>query len=133
MGSVTTLPIALRRASARPPRPAPVLPATGGRRGEYAVGDLARELKIAHHSVRVVIEKLRALAKHDGMPLPVTPRIERGQPIHGPRAIYGKSRWDAGQIDAWLDGRGPAAPAAPVALPIRQEMARRATQLVAVA
>jgi hypothetical protein len=130
MGDVTPLPIVMRRPAIRHARAsAPRLEATGGKRGEYAVGDLARALKLAHLSSRTVIDKLRALAKHDGMPLPCTPRIECGMPIHGPRSIYGKSRWDAGEVDAWLDGRGPAAPAQPVARPIREQMRLRAASL----
>lgn len=130
MGEIMPLPITYRRPPIRHARvAAPRLEATGGKRGEYAVGDLARALRLTHLSSRTVIDKLRALARHDGMPLPCTPRIERGVPIHGPRSIYGRSRWDAGEVDAWLDGRGPAAPAQPVAGPIREEMKRRAARL----
>ncbi|MCP3730408.1 hypothetical protein M9978_08200 [Sphingomonas sp. MG17] len=125
MGDVMPLPIVLRRRAAPVRVVSDPLERTGGKRGEYAIGDIARALKLTDKP-RTVIDKLRALARHDGMPLPITPRLERGRPIHGPRSIYARSRWDAGEIDAWLDGRGPAAPAQPVARPIRDEMRARA-------
>ena len=122
----------------RPPMPegkaarARPLAVTHGRRGEYALADVARELKLSHFSVRSIIEKLRALAKHAAMPLPRTPRFVLGQPVLGPRAICRASRWDAGEIDAWIEG-GPSggAPAAPKPLPrpVADEMARRAEKL----
>lgn len=111
------------------------LPRTGGRRGEYALGDVARELRLAHfRDVRTIITKLRILAKHDGMPLPVTPRIENGAPITGPNSIYRLSRWDAGEFDAWRDGRSPSGPALAggVPHPIRVAMAARAQELARV-
>lgn len=107
------------------------LPATGGRRGEYAIGDLARELSMLHFSRRTIIEHLRALAKKQGMPLPRTPRIVDGKPVTGPESIYAHSRWDAGEFDAWMGGRTPGAPAAAVPRPVREEMHRRA-ELIAV-
>lgn len=112
----------------------PALPATSGKRGEYALGDLARSLGLAHKkSIRTIIDTLRALARHSGMPLPRTPRVVRGRPLAGPQVICKDSRWDAGEIDAWLDGRGPAGPAGaarpPLAAPIRADMADRARRL----
>lgn len=115
------------------PVPAPVrepaanLPATGGRGGEYALADIARPLGLLHRPIRTIIDTLRALAKHDGMPLPRTPRVERDKVIKGPNSIVKASRWDAGLFDAWLDGRGPQSPApAMVPTPIREEMQARA-------
>jgi hypothetical protein len=108
------------------------LPATGGRRGEYALADVARPLGMLHLSIRTIIDNLRALAKHDGMPLPRTPRVIKGVPVSGVDMICKQSRWDAGEIDAWLDGRGrgPAAPTpAMLPTPLRQEMAARAVAL----
>lgn len=106
------------------------LPATGGRRGEYALADIARPLGLLHKSIRTIIDALRVLAKHDGMPLPRTPRIVSGKPVKGPNSICKDSRWDAGEIDAWLEGRGPVSPA-PALLPpaIRKEMQLRAIAL----
>jgi hypothetical protein len=144
MGEITPFPtrgFPLRLISSTPAPPeseavAPAatgdLPLTGGRRGEYALGDVARDLKIAHfRCVRTIIEKLRVLAEHDGMPLPVTPRIERGRMIKGPRSIHMHSRWDAGEFDAWLDRRSPSGPAAAgtVPPPIRAAMQARALEL----
>jgi hypothetical protein len=113
--------------------PSAGLATTGGRRGEYALGDVARDLSLAHFAVRSIIEKLRALAKHDGMPLPRTPRVVEGRTITGPDSIYCKSRWDAGEFDAWLDSRSPSGPAAAGAIglppPIRAAMQARAQEL----
>lgn len=111
-------------------------PVTGGRRGEYALGDIARQLRMAHLGTRTIIAKLRALAAHDRMPLPRTPRVIEGKPVHGPDSIYRLSRWDAGEFDAWLDGRSPTSPAgapAILATPIREDMRRRAAQLAGAA
>jgi hypothetical protein len=109
------------------------LPATGGRRGEYALGDVARDLSLSHFAVRSIIAKLRALAEHDGMPLPRTPRVVEGRAVTGPDSIYCRSRWDAGEFDAWLDSRSPSGPAAAgmphLAPPIRAAMQQRALEI----
>lgn len=121
-----------RHAAPLPPDTKP-LPATAGRGGQYALADVARPLGLHHKSIRTIIDTLRALARHSGMPLPRTPRVVCGKPLAGPQVICKDSRWDAGEIDAWLDGRGPAGPAAAVApclpTPIRADMARRALQI----
>lgn len=108
--------------------PLSLLPKTGGRRGEYALGDVARELKLSHLSIRSIIDHLRILAKHDGMPLPTTPRTVGRLPVRGPACIWKQSRWDAGRFDAWLDDRNgdPSTPAPSLPPPIRDEMKRRA-------
>lgn len=106
------------------------LPATAGRGGEYALADIARPLGLAHRPIRSIIDTLRKLAKHDGMPLPRTPRVVRDTVVRGPDSIVKASRWDAGQFDAWLDGRGPQGPAAAmVPEPVRQEMQARAVAI----
>ncbi|QNQ09281.1 hypothetical protein [Sphingomonas alpina] len=108
------------------------LPSTGGTRGEYALADVARPLGILHLSIRTIIDTLRALAKHEGMPLPRTPRVIKGKPVSGVDMICKISRWNAGEYDAWLDGRGrgPASPApAMLPPPLRQEMAARAVAI----
>lgn len=102
------------------------LPATGGRRCEYAVGDLARMLGISHFAPRTIIEMLRVKARHDGMPLPKTPRLRGGKLVAGPQAIWLHSRWDAERFDGWKaehDGDGPCPPASAA---LRAELARRA-------
>lgn len=116
----------------RPIAPRVPLPTTAGKRGEYALADVARPLSMLHRPVRAIIDALRALHLHDGMPLPRTPRIVRGKPIHGAQMICRGSRWDAGEFDAWLEGRGPASPAPALAQPIRREMAARAAKLALV-
>lgn len=122
-----------RPQAAAPAAPSPasaLLPATGGRRGTYAIGDLARELRLPPgRSVRGVIDTLRQLARTSGMPLPRTPRIVGARELRGPAAICKASLWDAGEVDAWLDGRGPAAPAAPVPPAIRADLAARAARI----
>ena len=45
-----------------------------GRRAEYGLADVARPLGLIDFAIRTIIEKLRLLAEHDGMPLPRTPR-----------------------------------------------------------
>lgn len=109
------------------------LPTTGGRRGEYALSDVARSLHLRHFEVRTIIAKLRQMAKDQRMPLPRTPRMVNGEEKRGPDSIYRHSRWDAGEFDAWLDSRhggGGSAPTdsrlRPVPTPIRMEMAERA-------
>jgi len=111
------------------------LPQTGGRQGRYALGDVARALGMAHFSRRTIIDRLRMLAQHQAMPLPLTPRMVGRVPVTGPRAIHVNSRWDAAEFDAWHDGRGPAGPGAAGAMPspsaLRDTMKARALRLVA--
>lgn len=112
-----------------------VLPSTGGRQGRYALGDVARALGMSHFARRTIIAKLRVLARHQHMPLPLTPRVVSGMPITGPAAIHADSRWDAAEFDAWHDGRGPAGPAGvadPAPSPrLRDTMKAAALRLVA--
>lgn len=114
-----------------PPPAGPALPATGGRRCEYAVGDLARMLGIAHFAPRTIIDLLRAKARQDGMPLPKTPRLRCGQLVAGAQSIWLHSRWDAERFDGWKaasDGDGPCPPASNA---LRAELARRAEAIAA--
>lgn len=95
---------------------APFLPVTAGRRCEYAIGDIARLLKIQHFDTRAVIRTLRTLAREKGMPLPTTPRVYRGEVVTGPQSICLRSRWCAERFDGWQeagDGTGPEQPASP--------------------
>ena len=106
------------------------LPATGGRRGEYALADVARPLNMLHLARRTLIAHLRALARHEGMPLPKNPRVVRGETKRGPECIWKESRWDAGEFDAWLNGRGPApVAAAPAPDALRAHLAANAARL----
>lgn len=115
------------QAAAPPPlAPPPALPSTAGRRCEYAVGDLARMLGIAHFAPRTIIDYLRAKARQEGMPLPKTPRLRAGQLVTGPQSIWLHSRWDAERFDGWKaesDGDGPCPPASAA---LRADLARRA-------
>lgn len=100
----------------------------GGRTTGYTLADVARPLALSDFAIRTIIEKLRLLAEHDGMPLPRTPRFVDNRPIRGPRMIHANSRWDAGEFDAWLEGRHPGAPAA-VNDRLRAELAGRAQMM----
>jgi hypothetical protein len=96
----------------------------------YCLADVAGPLGLGHFAIRTIIEKLRLLAEHDGMPLPRTPRFVDGRQLQGPFAIHAHSRWDAGEFDAWLHGRHPGAPAV-AANAVRFEMAQRAERMAA--
>jgi len=98
---------------------------------QYGLADCARPLGLSEFAIRTIIEKLRLLAEHDDMPLPRTPRFVEGRKIDGPHAIHAHSRWDAGEFDAWLHGRHPAAPAV-AADAVRAEMAQRAERMATV-
>lgn len=134
MGNVAQFPV-VNRPVARPFH-VPVsdsipatLPSTGGRRGEYALADIARPLGLSDRPVRAIIQTLRLLARHDRMPLPRTPRFVSGVLISGPNMIVKASKWDAGEFDAWLDGRGPETPSPAIPVPIREEMRQRAVRI----
>lgn len=109
------------------------LPATGGRRGKYALGDLARPLGLLDRPVRHIVDTLRALHRHEGLPLPHSPRIVNGRPLAGADTICKAALWDAGEVDAWLDHRNPPPPAVAAARThaLRARLARRAEALVA--
>lgn len=105
------------------------LPTTSGHRCEYAVGDLARLLGIAHFAPRTIIDMLRAKAGQDGMPLPKTPRLRCGKLVAGTQSIWLHSRWDAERFDGWKaenDGDGPCPPASAA---LRAELASRAERI----
>ena len=102
----------------------------------YGLADVARALYLSDLPIRAIIEKLRLLAAHDDMPLPRNPRFFAGRPINGPQSIHARSLWDAGEYDAWLNGRHPGAPAADLAqLPgsLREELRARAQQIAGAA
>lgn len=107
------------------------LPSTSGRRCEYAIGDLARMLGIAHFTPRTIIDLLRAKARDEAMPLPKTPRLRNGRLVAGPQSIWLHSRWDAERFDGWkaeTDGDGPCPPASAA---LRAELVRRAEAISA--
>lgn len=104
----TVIAFPLEAAPPPPPDPAPLFA-----RSEYDLADVARRVSLLHFTERTIVGKLRILAAKHGLPLPRTPRIVNGEVIAGVASIHSKSRWNAGEVDAWLDGRGPAAPAAP--------------------
>lgn len=85
-------------------RDAPPFHAT--RASRMTVTDLAQRLALDRHTPRVILDKLRSLARHSGLPLPLNPRIVDGVPKSGPDKICAASLWDRGQILAWLDHGG---------------------------
>lgn len=122
----------------QPKRPQPWatnrLPETGGRRQEYAIGDLARLLKLSHLRSTTIIKRLRSLHLQKAMPLPITPREYGGKICTGSDAIYRHSRWDAERFDAWLQtylGPPPAGEGVLLPVPANRldaELALRARQ-----
>jgi hypothetical protein len=100
-----------------------------------ALREVVADLGFQHHTTRTAIEKLRALARHSGMPLPRNPRVVHGVPVAGADNISARSIWDRGEFLAWRDfhrnGGMPAA-ATPPAIPrhqhnqLRDRLANRA-------
>ena len=91
-----------------PPRLSPQI--VRGR--DYTLADMIRINRLEGYADRrTVIAKLRVLAADEGMPLPVNPRIVRNRSVKGPRMIHARSIWDAGEVDAWNEGRHPTPPA----------------------
>lgn len=104
-------------------------PFTGGRRNEYALGDIARALAIRHLTVKTIIAQLRTLAVDCSMPLPKSPRLYGGRIVTGPQSIHKHSRWDAELFDAWVESRAHDAAPSLATGPtehLRAEMQRRA-------
>tara|TARA_Y100000815_G_scaffold262104_1_gene275119 strand:- start:222 stop:626 length:405 start_codon:yes stop_codon:yes gene_type:complete len=117
------------RRSKCPEGEAPSLPVTSGRRCEYAIGDVARLLKIRHFDSRTIIRKLRALAEEKDMPLPTTPRIYGGKVVTGAQAICLRSRWCAERFDGWHETQDGPEPDLPASSALHARMAERARQL----
>lgn len=129
MATIINFPADRQAAPVAAPEPAPILPSTSGRRCEYAVGDLARMLGIAHFAPRTIIDLLRVKAQHDGMPLPKTPRVWGGRLVSGPQAIWLQSRWDAELFDGWHAASGGNEPCPPASAALRADLARRAERI----
>lgn len=114
-----------------PPVAASLLPVTGGRRGDYALGDVARHLRIEMLTRASIIARLRLLAVGEQMPLPRNPRQWGKVIVSGPSSICAASIWDAGEFDAWLARRHPRSPAAAAidSAVLRAQLAARAADL----
>lgn len=113
---------------------APCPPAAGAPAGRrYRLADVARLLGFEDLPQRALIAQLRALARLDGMPLPINPRLWAGSVLRDHRAIYAGSKWDAPAFDAWrYSPRSPVPSAAPPVPPgLHSRMAQRARQLAA--
>lgn len=109
------------------PTPRVTRPAVPLRR--YDLAAMAQLLGWDDVQPRTVIQRLRALARRDGLPLPCTARARNGRRCTGADAICASSQWDAQLVDAWHHNPGPAAPAAglpPVPPAARAAMAGRA-------
>lgn len=91
-----------------PRTPAPVL-------RRYRLIDLVHRLALEDLSSRQQLVRLRQLARLDGLPLPINPRVWGDQVRRGAAAICSSSLWDAAAIDAWLHRPGPGHPPIPAA------------------
>lgn len=78
----------------------------------YRLLDLARLLALDAMERRSQITRLRILARIDGLPLPLNPRVRKGVLLRGPQSIDARSEWDAAAFDAWLNRPVPPAPSA---------------------
>ncbi len=87
---------------AAPPLPS-VPPMNVEQRRFMTAAELAGRLGLDHHATRTVIDKLRALHRQAGLPLPRSPRIVRGVVMIGAASICWASKWDRGEALAWLD------------------------------
>ena len=108
MGNILAFPSPSRAAS-------PVAPAASGAlaltrpainvaaRRYMDLAEVARRLCMEDCARRTLIDRLRGLHDHAGMPLPRNPRFVGGRPAAGAQAIHAGSRWDRGEMLAWLD------------------------------
>lgn len=83
----------------------------------YRLADLVAVLALEALVRRSQIDRLRQLARIDGLPLPLNPRIWAGQRCRGAEAICAASEWDAAEVDAWLHRPGFPPPAAQGTVP----------------
>lgn len=72
-------------------------------RRHVTVAEAARKLAMADCAPRTIIDRLRALYDHAGLPDPDNHRFVKGVPILGARRIHAGSLWDRGRFLAWLD------------------------------
>jgi hypothetical protein len=83
-------------------------------RRHVTVAEAARKLAMTDCAARTIIDRLRALYEHCGLPDPDNHRFVKGAPVLGARRIHAGSLWDRGRFLAWLDngdgGRGEAMP-----------------------
>lgn len=101
------------------------LPVMSLRWRDITLADVIAELGLQQHSTRTAIEKLRALARHSGLPLPRNPRIVDGVPVAGADNICARSVWDRGEFLAWRDFHRTAASTPPgIARPHRAQLRR---------
>ncbi|ODU29008.1 hypothetical protein [Sphingopyxis sp. SCN 67-31] len=107
-------PLVIRPALLAPRRPRIDIAA----RRHVTVTEAAQKLAMADCASRTIIDRLRALYDHYGLPDPDNHRFVRGVPVLGARRIHAGSLWDRGRFLAWLDnGDGGNAAAAPVGHP----------------
>lgn len=109
-----------------------------GLRRRYSFAQVAVLLSL-DGTQRTMIAYLRKLHSQCDMPLPINPRLHKGEVQSGALLIGTRSVWCAIEFDAWLDSRRSPPPAAPGAfgapdvppLPalVRDDMAHRAAML----
>lgn len=144
MGDILTFPEPAK--PAMPPVRQPVRPPVRSRpainvaaRRHITVTEAAVKLAMTGCTQRTIIDHLRALYEHCGLPDPDNHRFVRGAPVLGARRIHAGSLWDRGRFLAWLDnGDGGRAAAAPIDHPgaaagnaaTRRRLADSAAQLI---
>ncbi len=80
------------------PRPIP------SPRDSMSFYEVAREMRLDWHKRNAqVIEKLRSLHRHQGMPLPENPRFKSGVPCKGGDNICATSFWSRRKFMAWRE------------------------------
>lgn len=97
-------------ASHTPPAPPPDRPELGTALSFHSDRDIrmmeiAARLGIAHQTRQTIVQKLRNLANHHGLPLPRSIRFWKGQATTGPKSIHANSIWDRYPVDCWFDER----------------------------
>lgn len=84
-------------------------------RDRMSFAEVARDLAIdGYRRDAQIIEKLRSLHRHSGMPLPENPRFIKGVPCKGADNICARSIWSRRKFMAWKypgDFVPPASPA----------------------
>lgn len=68
---------------------------------------IARRLGREEMRVPALIHYIRRLIINSGFPVPMTPRLYRGQALTGAAGVYLNARWYQLVVDTWFDGLVP--------------------------